>query len=168
MDRTHEQSSTKYIAITGLKLNVFRMKNTGIYEIIGGYDDLYGTSNKAIYTCCTCQDCCVLEAIFIARKPDVYKKLKGEPKKTLARMHEQYLDLFGTKIPKNLFLNTTEVSKSKQTESGHLRIRGWIGTAQSSSLISGRNLPSHLSTWALNRSGWCLKDDLVMRYVLHL
>jgi hypothetical protein len=97
--KTHQSSSTKYVAITGLTLKVFRMRHTGVAELIHGFEDLYGKHSKAIYTCASCQNCCVLEAIFIARKPDEYRSLKGNPRSILARMLGQYYDLFGKCMP---------------------------------------------------------------------
>jgi hypothetical protein len=93
--KTHQSSSTKYVAITGITLKVFRMRYTGVADLIHGFEDLYNSSNKAIYTCASCQNCCVLEAIFIARKPDEYRSLKGNPRQILARMLGQYYNLFG-------------------------------------------------------------------------
>jgi hypothetical protein len=92
--KTHQSSSTKYVAITSLTLKVFRMRHTGVADLIHGFKDPYNRSNKAIYTCASCQNCCVLEAIFIARKPDEYRSLKGNPRQILARMLGQYYDLF--------------------------------------------------------------------------
>jgi hypothetical protein len=78
--KTHQSSSTKYVAITGLTLKVFRMRHTGVADLIHGFEDLYRTNNCAIYACAFCQNCCVLEAIFIARKPDEYRSIKGNAK----------------------------------------------------------------------------------------
>jgi hypothetical protein len=74
--RTHQSSSTKYVGITGLTLKVFRMKHTGVADFIHIFEDLYGYNNRAIYTCVSCQNCCILEAIFIARKSDEYRSIK--------------------------------------------------------------------------------------------
>jgi hypothetical protein len=92
--KTHQSSSTKYVAITGLTLKVFRMRHTGVADLIHGFEDLYGYNTRAIYTCASCQNCCVLEAIFIARKPDEFRSIKGDTKQILAKILGQYYDLF--------------------------------------------------------------------------
>jgi hypothetical protein len=93
--KTHQSSSTKYVAITGLTLKVFRMIHTGVADLIHGFEHLYNSTNRAIYTCASCQNCCVLEAIFIARKPDEYRSIKGNSRSILARMLGQYYDFLG-------------------------------------------------------------------------
>jgi hypothetical protein len=92
--KTQQSSSTKYVAITGLTLKVFRMKHTAVADLTHGFEDLYNSNNWIIYTCASCQNCCVLGAIFITCRPDEYRNLRGNPRKILAGILGQYYDPF--------------------------------------------------------------------------
>jgi CRISPR/Cas system CMR-associated protein Cmr3 (group 5 of RAMP superfamily) len=43
-------SNTKYICITGITFTVFRLRNTGFGDFIPGYEDLYNSRNRDIFT----------------------------------------------------------------------------------------------------------------------
>jgi hypothetical protein len=63
-------SSTKYIAITGISFNVYRLKNTG--AILVGFEELI--KNQHIYSCANDLLKYVLKCIFIAKNiKKIYK-----------------------------------------------------------------------------------------------
>jgi hypothetical protein len=59
-----EGSTTKYIAIAGMDITVFRLRNTG--TVFPGYEDLYNSRNKFIFTFDRPNNMCTLQAVFIA------------------------------------------------------------------------------------------------------
>jgi hypothetical protein len=101
LEKSVETSSTKYICITGINFSVFRLRNTGAGELIPGYEDLYNSHNRAIFTCASGQNTCVLECIYIATDIEKYRSLKGNLKQIMSKIKVIYHTLFNAKLPNN-------------------------------------------------------------------
>jgi hypothetical protein len=98
LDKNVDASSTKYIGITGISFYVDRLKGTGAKS---QSVDFY-KKNQQLYACTSTTNLCVIECIYIARFSQEYKNLKGCKKSIVARVKEQYRDLFNQNPPKDL------------------------------------------------------------------
>jgi hypothetical protein len=85
-----EDSSTSYIAITGVEFVVYRIKNAGAKLM--GFDEL--VRNHDIYACLRDSRTCVLENIVIAQDPERYKKMNGDRRKIDSAIKRVYWELF--------------------------------------------------------------------------
>jgi hypothetical protein len=96
MDWAEEhESSTKFILVYGLRLNVSRIRGTG--ALVPGFEELY--KNQHIYKCDSLPGCCVLECIYISINEEEYKGLKSHKSLIIPRIKKQYFELFGKQFP---------------------------------------------------------------------
>jgi hypothetical protein len=86
LEHNARSSSTKYICITGILFNVFRLRNTG--ERLAGFDEFVNRNNKYVYSCVNDSKMCVLECLYIANQEDNYKKMRGIWKKIRPRLKD--------------------------------------------------------------------------------